>query len=253
MNPGVTIVIQARMGSSRLPGKMLMPLHQDKSLLYWLIRRIQENKSTQDIIVATSEDSQDDALYAQCKSIGVPCYRGSEWDVLSRFYHAAQFFNNPMVMRICGDSPLLSREIIEFAIDQFLSRELDYFSNGNEPPQFAEDGFCVELFYNKDLKNAFDQASWLSEREHVTPFIKKDNRLKKAWQQFRQEYCYKLSVDTPDDFENVKWIFSQLSNPLTSGMDEILQIIQRHPEKIQPAKKLNEGYQKSLLDDRKIK
>lgn len=253
MIPGLTIVIQARMGSSRLPGKMLMPLHQEKSLLYWLIRRIQENQSSKDIIVATSEDSQDDDLVQECITLGVPCHRGSEWDVLSRFYDAAQHFSNPLIMRICGDSPLISGEIIDFAVNQFQKRGVDYFSNGNEPPNFAEDGFCVELFYNKDLKKAFEQATWLSEREHVTPFIKKDQQLKKAWQQFRSQYRYKLSVDTPADLENVSWIFQRMSNPLTSGMDEILDIIAAYPNQIKPAEILNEGYQKSLSEDRKIK
>jgi spore coat polysaccharide biosynthesis protein SpsF len=253
MSSGVTIVIQARMGSSRLPGKMLMPLHQEKSLLYWLIERVKQNQSTQNIVVATSDHSQDDPIETECDKLGIICFRGSEWDVLSRFYQAAQLFSNPLVMRICGDSPLLSGEIIDFAVQQFQERKIDYFSNGNEPPHFAEDGFCVELFYNKDLKDANDNAVWLSEREHVTPYLKKNNSLKKAWQQFRKEYRYKLSVDTPEDFDQVVWLFSQMTNPLTSGMDEILQIIAGHPEKFNITGKLNEGYQKSIEEDRKVK
>ena len=156
-------------------------------------------------------------------------------------------------MRICGDSPLISGEIIDFAVQQFQERNADYFSNGNEPPHFAEDGFCVELFHNKHLKDAFDNAVWLSEREHVTPFIKKNNTLKKAWQQFRKEYCYKLSVDTPEDFSQVVWLFSKMTNPLTSGMDEILKIIAEHPERFITTSNLNEGYKKSIQEDRKVK
>jgi spore coat polysaccharide biosynthesis protein SpsF len=89
MNQGVTIVIQARMGSSRLPGKMMMPLYQEKSLLFWLIQRVRQNQSTQNIVVATSEDIQDDPIALECNLLNIPCFRGSEWDVLSRFYHAA--------------------------------------------------------------------------------------------------------------------------------------------------------------------
>jgi spore coat polysaccharide biosynthesis protein SpsF (cytidylyltransferase family) len=253
MNPGVTIVIQARMGSTRLPGKMLMPLHQGKSLLYWLIERVKQNHSTQSIVVATSHDSQDDPIESECQAIGVACFRGSEWDVLSRFYTAAQTMPNALVMRICGDSPLISGEIIDFAIQQFQERRVDYFSNGNEPPDFAEDGFCVELFYNQDLKVAYENATWMSEREHVTPYIKKNAHLKKAWQQFRKEYRYKLSVDTPEDFTQVAWLFSKMTNPMNSGMDEIMKIIAENPEKINSPIKLNEGYQKSIQEDRKVK
>ncbi len=253
MNQGVTIVIQARMGSSRLPGKMMMPLYQEKSLLFWLIQRVRQNQSTQNIVVATSEDIQDDPIALECNLLNIPCFRGSEWDVLSRFYHAAQLIPNPIVMRICGDSPLISGEIIDFAIAQFSDRKVDYFSNGNEPPQFAEDGFCVELFYNKHLEEAFQQAEWLSEREHVTPFIKKNEQLKKAWQQFRENYRFKLSVDTPQDFEHVAWIFSKLQNPMTSSMDEVLSLLENNPNLFPQSAKLNEGYQKSISQDRKIK
>ncbi len=253
MNPGVTIVIQARMGSSRLPGKMLMPLHQGKSLLYWLIERVKQNHSTQSIVVATSDNAQDNPIESECQSLGVVCFRGSEWDVLSRFYLAAQTIPNTLVMRICGDSPLISGEIIDFAIQQFQERKVDYFSNGNEPPHFVEDGFCVELFYNKDLKDAYENAEWLSEREHVTPFIKKNVTLKKNWQQFRKDYHYKLSVDTPEDFTQVAWLFSKMTNPLTSGMNEILELIASSPEKFNTPLKLNEGYHKSIEHDRKVK
>ena len=253
MNQGVTIVIQARLGSSRLPGKMMLPLHQEKSLLYWLIQRVKQNRSTQNIIVATSDDVQDDPIALACVQMNVQCFRGSEWDVLSRFYYAAQLIPNPIVMRICGDSPLISGEIIDFAIAQFAARKVDYFSNGNEPPHFAEDGFCVELFYNKHLETAFHQAEWLSEREHVTPFIKKNKQLKKAWQQFRENYRFKLSIDTEQDFKKVAWIFSNMQNPITSSMDEILSLIENNPNLFHQPTKLNEGYQKSISQDRKIR
>ncbi len=250
--PTVTLVIQARMGSTRLPGKMLLPLHQEKSLLHWLLTRVKSSKLVQNIVVATSDLADDIAIVNACQTEGIACITGSEWDVLSRFYSAALHFPSDIVVRVCGDSPLINGEIIDFVIEQLITKKVDYFSNGNEPPHFAEDGFCAEAFYFKDLKDAFEKAEWLSEREHVTPYIKKNKNLRHAWQQFSQDYRYKLSVDTPEDFKQVQWIFEKLNHPETDGMKQILKIIQSPDSIIQNAQKLNEGYHKSLKEDQKI-
>jgi spore coat polysaccharide biosynthesis protein SpsF len=241
------------MGSTRLPGKMLLPLRDNQSLLYWLIKRLQNSQYAQNIVVATSKLEEDKAIVSACKEMKVPCSVGSDWDVLSRFYEAAVLFPSEIVVRVCGDSPLIDGTIIDFAVEQLLSRKLDYFSNGNEPPHYAEDGFCAEAFYFKDLQDACNNATWLSEREHVTPFIKKNPTLKKGWAQFRSDYAYKLSVDTTQDLDQVRWIFSHLNEPASDGMDKIMAIITREDSIVLPAAKLNEGYQKSLNDDRKVR
>jgi spore coat polysaccharide biosynthesis protein SpsF len=250
--PSVTLVIQARMGSTRLPGKMLLPLHQNKSLLHWLLARIKSSKMVEHIVVATSNLEEDRAIVEACENEGISCIVGSDWDVLSRFYDAASSFPSDIVVRVCGDSPLINGEIIDFVVEQLLSRKVDYFSNGNEPPHYAEDGFCAEAFYMSDLKEAFENAEWMSEREHVTPYIKKNKNLRHAWQQFSNDYHYKLSVDTPDDFKKVQWIFEHLHRPESDGMQRILEIIRSPYSIIGQAKKLNEGYQKSLTEDQKV-
>jgi spore coat polysaccharide biosynthesis protein SpsF (cytidylyltransferase family) len=250
--PSVTLVIQARMGSTRLPGKMLLPLHQNKSLLHWLLARIKSSKMVEHIVVATSNLAEDHAIVEACKNEGISCTVGSDWDVLSRFYQAASSFPSDIVVRVCGDSPLINGEIIDFVVEQLISRNVDYFSNGNEPPRYAEDGFCAEAFYFKDLKEAFEKAEWMSEREHVTPYIKKNKNLLHSWQQFSSEYHYKLSIDTQEDFRQVQWIFSKLSKPETDGMREILKVIRRPDSIVSNANKLNEGYQKSLIEDQKV-
>jgi spore coat polysaccharide biosynthesis protein SpsF len=251
-NLTATLVIQARMGSTRLPGKMLLPLHQNKSLLHWLLIRVKSSKLVNHIVVATSDLQEDQAIVDICSSEGIPCVTGSEWDVLSRFYSAASQYPSDIVVRVCGDSPLINGEIIDFAIEQLITRQVDYFSNGNEPPLYAEDGFCAEAFYFKDLKAANENAEWMSEREHVTPYIKKNKNLSHAWQQFSEDYHYKLSVDTSDDFKKVKWIFENLHDPETDGMQRILEIIHLPESIVDNAQKLNEGYQKSLIEDQKV-
>ncbi|MEY3598025.1 MAG: hypothetical protein RL521_447 [Bacteroidota bacterium] len=250
--PSVTLVIQARMGSTRLPGKMLLPLYQNKSLLHWLIVRLKSSQLVNDVVVATSELEEDKAIVQACEELGIACSTGSDWDVLSRFFEAASCYPSDIVVRVCGDSPLINGEIVDFVIQQMIEQQVDYFSNGNEPPQYAEDGFCAEAFYFKDLKAAFENAEWMSEREHVTPFIKKNKNLRHAWKQFSPEYHYKLSVDTPEDFKQVQWIFENMHHPEKDGMKEILDIIKIPGSIVAPAKKLNEGYQKSLTEDQKV-
>jgi spore coat polysaccharide biosynthesis protein SpsF len=252
MPKSVTLIIQARMGSSRLPGKMLLPLFQEKSMLYWITTRLKSATSVDHIVVATSKLDEDKSIVDACNTLHIPCVTGSDWDVLSRFYDAALQFPSDIVVRVCGDSPLINGEIIDFAIEQFHNLNTDYFSNGNEPPLFAEDGFCAEVFHFKDLKEAVEKAEWMSEREHVTPYIKKNPHLQHHWAQFRNDYRYKLSIDTREDFDNVQWLFERMKDPNHSGMDEIMELMKHHPEQHWGHVVWNAGYQKSLKEDIKI-
>jgi len=253
MDRSVTLIVQARMGSSRLPGKMLLSLHQEKSLLYWVLARLQTSQKISQIVVATSSLEEDTPIAEACEEMNIPCVRGSDWDVLDRFYQAAECYPADWIIRVCGDSPLINGAIIDFVIDQQSFRGCDYFSNGNQPPEFAEDGFCAEIFSFKELKEAQEKAEWMSEREHVTPYIKKNKNLTHAWQQYRADYRYKLSVDTLVDFENVQWIFNQFKDPLRDGMEQVMEIMLRHPQQEWGKVEYNAGYQKSLQEDKKVK
>jgi len=252
MKQNVTLVIQARMGSSRLPGKMLMPLHQGKSMLHWLIQRIQTSSCVTHVVVATSSLPEDDAIVEECNRLEVTCARGSDWDVLDRFYHAASLCPSPWVMRVCGDSPLIHGELLDFVVEEYSQRGVDYFSNGNEPPLAAEDGFCAEIFTMAHLKEAAEKAEWMSEREHVTPYIKKNPMWTKAWKQYRSSYHYKLSVDTVQDFEHVQFLFDHFADPLHAGMDEVLKLVEQNQEMFAQHDALNAGYTKSLAEDKKV-
>jgi spore coat polysaccharide biosynthesis protein SpsF len=252
MDKSITLIIQARMGSSRLPGKMLMPLLDNKSMLYWIVNRLQLNSRIKHLVVATSQSAEDLAIVAECKKLNIPCVQGSEWDVLSRFYQAALSYPADWIIRVCGDSPLINADIIDFVIDQKIALQCDYFSNGNEPPQFVEDGFCAEIFDFAHLQEAFEKADWLSEREHVTPYIKKNKNIIHAWAQFRKDYRYKLSVDTLTDFQNVQWIFNQFKDPIKDGINEVMYWMTKHPQQDWGHIDYNAGYQKSVTADKKV-
>ena len=118
MDHSITLIVQARMGSTRLPGKMLMPLHDGKSMLYWILTRLKTSHKIDHLVVATSILDEDLPIAEACSEMNIPCVRGSDWDVLDRFYQAALQYPSDWIIRVCGDSPLISGEIIDFVIDQ---------------------------------------------------------------------------------------------------------------------------------------
>ncbi len=248
------IIIQARMGSSRLPGKVLMDI-EGKLLLERLISRIAPRKNEADLIIATTTLPEDDAIEQFCKSHGVACYRGSDWDVLDRFYQAAQQYH-PLpdhIIRICADNPLHSGKVVDFVVDQYFASGAEYCSNSNHEPNYLEDGFDTEVFSYNALEKAWKEAKLLSDREHVCPYIKKT--VKCLWKKAHPEYQFKLSVDTIMDLNAVRTIFRELENKPDFSIEEVVQLLKRKPEilEINKESEINSGLKKSLNEDRIVK
>ncbi|MFN5183937.1 MAG: cytidylyltransferase domain-containing protein [Bacteroidota bacterium] len=248
------LIVQARMGSSRLPGKVLMKIN-GITILEHLFKRLKYSRSIDKIVVATTFNFEDNEIELLCKSIGVDCYRGSDWDVLDRFFQTAKKFNPLNIIRVTSDCPLNHFSVVDFSVDQFLSSSLDYFSNSNNEPDYLEDGFDVEVFSFKALETAWQEANLMSEREHVTPYIKNSGKFKCGWKKFSNDYQYKLSVDTQEDFNVVSEIFGKFSKHKDFGMIEILELLKSNPEilSINHSSEINSGYKKSLQFDKKIK
>jgi spore coat polysaccharide biosynthesis protein SpsF (cytidylyltransferase family) len=251
MNLGI---IQARMGSTRLPGKVLVDIH-GKSLLEHCITRLSQSKKIDKWIVATTTESHDDVINEACKALGVICYRGSEWDVLDRFYQAAisQSENPNLIVRICCDNPIHDGEVVDYAIDQFHRFGTDYFANGNEGPLYSEDGITTEVFTFDSLKIAWSESKLLSEREHVTPYIKRSGKFSCGWRKFSSEYTFKLSVDTPNDLALCKILFRDLGNDFS--IHDLISFLKQNPAllKINEDSVLNAGYIKSIKEDKIVK
>jgi spore coat polysaccharide biosynthesis protein SpsF len=241
------------MGSSRLPGKVLMKI-DEKTILEHLIHRLKPSKNISKIIVATTCCSEDDKIEFLCNEIEVDCYRGSDWDVLDRFYQIAKKFNPVNVIRVTSDCPLNHYSVVEFALHEFQKSELDYFSNSNHEPDYLEDGFDVEVFRFSALEIAWQESNLMSEREHVTPYIKNSGKFKCGWKKFSNEYQFKLSVDTIDDFKAVSEIFRKNPSSDDFGMMEIMETLKIYPEiiKINHSSEINSGYKNSLKFDKKI-
>lgn len=248
------LIIQARMGSSRLPGKVLK-LIKNVPALQILLQRVSKAKSIDKIIVASTSNKEDDAIEKQCKLIGVSCFRGSDWDVLERFYLAAKPLNPKTVVRITSDCFLHDYKVIDFAVKKYNEIVCDYFSNSNHEPDYLEDGFDVEVFSYSALEDAVQNAKMLSEREHVTPFIKNCGKYTCAWEKYIPDYHHKLSVDTQNDFNAVTQIYEEFESLTEFGMLEVAELLVRKPELriLNSDSIINAGYKKSLEQDRTIK
>lgn len=202
----VIILIQARMGSSRLPGKSLMMIH-GKTILQHVIERCSASIYDPIIAVATSTSPSDDILTTHCLELGVSVFRGSEDNVLQRMTNAWKKFgvNCKIIVRICADNPLIDARVVDKVIKSFDNSDCDYLSNANHPPGYHEDGFAVEVFSSEALVNANKHAFLNEDLEHVGPFIKRN--FKSKFINTCPEYGLKLSVDTQADFDRVRHIF----------------------------------------------
>jgi len=250
----IVAIVQARMGSTRLPGKVLLPVDQEKSILATLLDRLAPAKNIDEIIVATTNLPEDQAIADFCAAHKIKCYRGSDWDVLDRFYQAAQTLDQvpETIVRICCDNPLHHHSVADFVIEAYLKSGKDYFSNSNQEPDYLEDGFDTEVFSYAALESAWKNAELMSEREHVCPYIKKHFTC--GWEKANNDYNFKLSVDTPADLAAVRTIFTILGEKGDFGINEVVQLLQKQPEilEINKESKINSGFEKSLKEDKKI-
>ena len=139
------LIIQARMGSTRFPGKVLAKI-EDTPILKIIFDRVCASKYADQIVVATTENNEDDCLETFCDNNGINVFRGSDWDVLDRFYNACLTISpKPKnIIRVCSDNPLLSCYEVDYVFNAFLNSGMAYFSNSNQEPNFLEDGFDVK-------------------------------------------------------------------------------------------------------------
>lgn len=249
------IFVQARMGSTRLPGKVLKPL-AGKPQVQHMLERLGEYTGSGSVIVVTSTESADDAIEQFCAEQEVKCFRGSEQDVLDRFYQCAVAHgasDDTVIVRVTADCPLHHEEVVRFAIDQMQRHELDYFSNSFAP--HYEDGCDAEVFTFAALSTAWKHAKLESQREHVTPFIKDSGLFLCGYKKFDSRYRYKLSVDTPEDHTSVENIFSSFDPKHRFTIGEVLDLLERNPSLIEANKNsiINAGYAKSLANDKEVK
>tara|TARA_X000000368_G_scaffold418824_1_gene420194 strand:+ start:2857 stop:4884 length:2028 start_codon:yes stop_codon:yes gene_type:complete len=214
----VVAIIQARMGSTRLPGKVLMKSLANKTLIEILYLRLQQSKNINKIILATSKNSNNTPLIKLCQSIGLKTFQGSEEDVLERYYQAALAEKADLIVRITGDCPLIDYQLVDDVIEQFKAAKYDFVSNNN-PPTYP-DGLDVEAFTFETLQVAHNESKKQHEREHVTPYMKESGKFKT--QNLKNEYDYsdeRWTVDEIDDYVLVKNVLEEINDIYASWQD----------------------------------
>jgi spore coat polysaccharide biosynthesis protein SpsF (cytidylyltransferase family) len=246
-------VIQARMGSTRLPGKSLVEI-AGQPLLGHVIDRTKACQLVHEVVLATTIEPEDTALIALAGAKGIGSYRGSVDDVLDRFYQAALSVRADNVVRITADDPFKDPEVIDLVIQRLLDRpELDYASN-TMIPTFPE-GLDVEVFRFSALAKAWRESRLMSEREHITPYIWKNPSL------FRLENVahgcdlskLRWTLDYEADLAFTRAVYHRLYSGRIFGMGEILRLLEAEPNLalINTGIQRNAGYLKSTQNEQK--
>lgn len=226
-----TIVIQARMTSTRLPGKVLKEV-LGKPLLEYQIERLRRVKSADEIVIATTINETDQPILDLCNKLSVPYYRGPEDDVLARYYGAAKQYKADIVVRITSDCPLIDPVVVERVIMFFKNHypKYDYVSNCLE--RTYPRGMDTEVFSFQALSEAFFEAKARPDREHVTPFIyMRPGRYRLANVHYEKNYSYyRWTVDTPEDFELIQKIITTLY-PIKPcfNLHDCLELLRKNP------------------------
>lgn len=226
----VVAIIQARMGSTRLPGKVLK-LILGKPMLERMLERVKQAKLLDTIVVATTINPADDPITQLTDHLGISSFRGSETNVLDRYYQAAKKFKADVIVRLTADCPLIDPKIIDQVVSMRKSYGADYASN-RSINKAVPSGMDAEAFIFKALQSAHHQATSSFDREHVTPFIYYHPRQFKliavSRSKKKQKQQWHLSVDKPKDLKLVRRIYSRLYhyNPRFK-LSDIINLLER--------------------------
>ncbi|CAL1240097.1 glycosyltransferase family protein [Candidatus Methylocalor cossyra] len=240
MSNGILIVVQARMASTRLPGKVLKDLC-GRPLLERMLERLARIRTPARIVVATTTDPEDDAIAALCRQLAVDLFRGHPTDLLDRHYRAGCAFGAEAVAKIPSDCPLIDPAVVDRVLDRYAQGDCDYASNLH--PASFPDGNDVEVMSRAALEVAWREATLPMEREHTTPFIwERPERFRLAnvlWDSDAgpdspgRDYSlsHRWTIDYPEDYQFIRRVFEELYPTQPDfGIDDILALLQRKPE-----------------------
>lgn len=237
----IVALVQARMGSTRLPDKVMKPI-SGKPMIELLLSRLSRSVRIDRIVVATSTEPRNQILAGHVKALGYGCYQGSENDVLDRFYQAAKAEQADIVVRITGDCPLVDPALVDRVIDEFQRSRVDYLSNVL-PPSYP-DGLDIEVFSFQSLERAWHETDKAFDREHVTPYIRESGKFTVG--NFRNEEdlsAWRWTVDEPADFAVITQVFEHFAPRTDFTWQEVRGLQKARPELFSPNQQItrNEG------------
>lgn len=240
----ILCLVQARMGSSRLPGKVMTTIN-GKPMIGIIMESLKKSKLIDKSLVATSKSHKDDILVNYLKKNKIDYYRGSEDDVLGRFYHAAKKENAGLIIRISADCPLVDPEIVDRVIEKALKYNSDYCSNG-EIRTFPL-GYDVEVITFETLSRMYKNTKDPDDREHVTLFINRNPNLFKIESimapKNKQHPEWRVCVDTKEDLHLIKEIFRHYKKKKIIKYNDVIDLLLKHPELV----KINEKVRQKII------
>lgn len=225
----IVALVQARMGSKRLPEKVMKNVLPEQPLIKVLLKRLSQSKKIEEIVVATSSDASSDRLEKYVRSLGYNVFRGSENNVLERYFYAAKENNADIVVRITGDCPLVDATLVDQCIEQFIETNVDYLSNTN-PPTYP-DGLDVEVFSFTALEQAYKEAVSDFDKEHVTPYLRNPDLFKQA--AFSNAIDYSLlrwTVDEQVDLDVIKNVYEHFAPDIFFNWQDVIVLQKSHPD-----------------------
>ncbi len=232
MKKNIVAIIQARVGSTRLPGKVLKDVC-GRPILWHMVNRLKFSKKIDGVILAIPDSAENDELEYFAKGLKLPCFRGSEENVLSRYYRAATEFGGEVIVRVTSDCPLIDPRVTDIVIEAHLNSGADYTSNGVE--WGFPRGLDTEALNFTTLKKTYEEANQDYEREHVTPYIYQHPELfniqfVEASGKLRRPDL-RLTVDTEEDLRLIREIFRRLyHNGKIFYTEDVIDLLDKHPE-----------------------
>ncbi|WKZ26170.1 MAG: glycosyltransferase family protein [Candidatus Paceibacterota bacterium] len=243
-------IVQARISSTRLPGKILKEINR-KPMLWYVLERLKKSEKIDKIVLATSDHEDDNEVIEFCRGNNQNYFRGSLNDVLKRFADCAREYPEfDTIVRVTGDCPLIDPEVVDEVVSAFKKEKADYASNALK--ETYPDGIDVEVFTRKSLLESDEEAKLGSEREHVTLYIRNNPKYKKVNIENDQDLSkFRLTVDNPEDFEVIKFLIENYGYELE--FKEYCDLLLENPEVMAKNAKIvrNEGLLKSLKEDKK--
>ena len=250
------VIIQARMGSSRLPRKILMK-HNGISMLALMLGRLKRLNCLKPIIIATTKNKKGKKIINFCKKNRIKYFIGPEKNVLKRYYLASKKYKLNKVIRLTSDCPLIDIKIIRKLIKIFKTNKFDFVSNSVPPPSSFPDGSDAEIFSYKTLEKTFFNAKLPSEKEHVTFYMWKSKKFKIFKLKNKYNYSnYRYSLDYYDDFRLLMKIIEYFKDKIyTCDTNQIVRYLRKNKNLVKYQKKIDRygGWNPSLKKDKKFK
>jgi spore coat polysaccharide biosynthesis protein SpsF len=229
----IIAIIQARMGSSRLPGKVLKNIC-GRPMLEWVVQRAKRSTLISELVVAITSDPLDDVLEGYCQDQSIPYFRGSSADVLDRYIQAARKFHADVIVRLTADCPFIDPDLIDQTLSAFFKSGADFAANRLPPPYHRTFpiGLDVEVASMSALEKTWENASALFEREHVMPYIYQHLDLFriKIIDYFIDYGAYRWTVDTNKDLEFIQAVANAMDCGLDFSWLDVIELLKAHPD-----------------------